>query len=187
MNGSRQARGLTLVELIVVVAVVAVVLALAVPSMREFMVRQRVQAINAELVNDLQFARSESITRKRTIWVSFRVDDTTMTCYTIRTGVVLGGCDCRLPPGTACQNVPGLVEIKTVQVPRSTTVTLQPPSTAQTEVNFSEPQGRAAPGDFRVVVGSSVAGKLRTSTNSFGRPQVCTPDGSMNGVATCQD
>lgn len=185
MNRWRRSPGLTLIELMVVVAVAAVVLALAVPSMREFMVRQRVKAINAELVNDLQFARSESMTRSRPMRLTFRTDNASMTCYTIHTRGNLGDCDCRQPSGTACPNLPELVEIKTVQVPRSTTVTLVPPDAPGNVVFFYPPQGLANPSSFQVTVESSVSGKLRTSTNALGRPQVCSPNGSIGGVAAC--
>jgi type IV fimbrial biogenesis protein FimT len=185
---SRPARGFTIIELMTVVLVAGVLLALAVPSMREFAVRQRVKAINAELVTDLQFARSESIARNRTVRVRFRTDDTGMTCYTIHTaGTAVGVCDCRRPLGTACDNVAGLDELKTVQVSRSTTVTLQPPDAPDNFVNFSEPQGLSNRSDFRVTVASSVSGALRTSTNLLGRPQVCSPNGSISGVPTCAD
>ncbi len=62
-NGTRRARGLTMVEMMVVVAIAAVILTLTAPSMRDFLARQRVAAINAELVTDLQLARSEAIAR----------------------------------------------------------------------------------------------------------------------------
>jgi type IV fimbrial biogenesis protein FimT len=185
MRPRQEVRGLTIIELMIVVTVSAVVVALAVPSMREFMVRQRVKAINAELVNDLQFARSEAISRHRDMRVSFQTDDSGMTCYTIHMRGSLGNCDCRKPIGTACQDFPALVEIKTVQVPRSTTVTLQPPAAPDDFVLFQQDQGRAIPDDFQVAVESSVNGRLRTSTNAMGRPQVCSPDGSMAGFTPC--
>jgi type IV fimbrial biogenesis protein FimT len=185
---ARAARGFTVVELMVVVMVAGILLALAVPSMREFMARQRVKAVNAELVTDLQYARSESIARNRTVSVRFRADDGRMTCYTIHTvGTAVGRCDCRRPLGTACDAVAGLEELKTVQLLRSTTVTLQPPAAPLNSVNFSEPQGLSNRNDFRVTVASSLSGALRTSTNLFGRPQVCSPDGSIGGVAVCAE
>jgi type IV fimbrial biogenesis protein FimT len=185
-RAKRPTRGFTIIELMTVVAVAGVLLALAVPSMREFAVRQRVKAINAELVTDLQYARSESIVRNRTVRVRFQTDDPGMTCYTIHTaGTAVGVCDCRRPLGTACDNVAGLNELKTVQVRRSTTVTLQPPNEPDSFVNFSEPQGLSNRNDFRVTVASSVSGALRTSTNLLGRPQVCSPNGSIGGVPTC--
>jgi type IV fimbrial biogenesis protein FimT len=181
------AQGFTVIELMAVVAVASVLLALAVPSLREFMARQRVKAINAELVTDVQFARSESVARKLKVAISFRTDDDQLTCYTIHdsTGTADAQCDCRKPLGTACDGVPKTAELKTVQVPRSTTVTLQPPEAPESFVWFNEPRGLSNRGDFLVAVESSVSGKLSTSINALGRPQVCSPGGSIGGVPQC--
>ena len=109
MQSPRSRRGLTIIELMVVVGVVAVLAALAAPSLRDFMARQRVAAINAELVTDLQFARSEAVSRNRDVYVTFRTDDRAgqppMTCYTVHTRGTVGNCDCRKPLGTACPNL----------------------------------------------------------------------------------
>lgn len=201
---AQPARGVTIVEMMVVVVVAAIILTLAVPSMREFLVRQRVAAVNAELVTDLQFARSEAVARNRDVYVTFRTSPRTgsppMTCYTIHMGGnALGLCDCRKPPGTTCDVIDELEEIKTVQVLRSTTVTLDPPAHPANQIGFSKTQGLAFWeghdgtqsnyvsnwADFPVGVESSLSGKLRTSAGITGRPQVCTPDGSFSGVRQC--
>jgi prepilin-type N-terminal cleavage/methylation domain-containing protein len=181
--------GFTVVELMVVVVVAAILLSLAVPSLREFMARQRVKAINAELVTDVQFARSESVARKLRVYITFRDDSAQLTCYTIQTGIGTAGgipCDCRKPLGTACEDMPSVIELKTVQVPRSTTVTLQLADEQPDVIWFEEPRGEANPAVFQVTVASSISGKLRTLTNALGRPQVCSPDGSIGAVPVCQ-
>jgi prepilin-type N-terminal cleavage/methylation domain-containing protein len=186
---ARHARGFTVIELMTVVIVAAVLLAWAVPSLREFAARQRVKSVNAELVTDVQFARSESVARKSKVAIGFRVDDANLTCYTIYDldGTAGAQCDCRKPLGTACDGVPDVAELKTVQVLRSTSVTLQPPEPPDAFVTFEEPRGLSNRNDFRVAVLSSISGKLRTSTNAVGRPQVCSPDGSIGGVSRCAD
>lgn len=203
MRDPRSPHGLTIIELMVVVGVVGVLAALAAPSLRDFMARQRVAAINAELVTDLQFARSEAIARGRQVRVQFR-EDNTMTCYTIHTyGVAIGNCNCLKPLGTACPaGIANLSEIKTTQVLKSTSVTVRPPDAfPHNYVIFTEPKGlanwRDHAGDdsdyvtnwedFKVAVESSISGKLRTATNLVGRPQVCSPDGSISGTARCQE
>ena len=173
--------GFTIIELMIVVAVTAVILTLAAPSMYEFIVRQRVKGVNAALVTDLQAARAEAVARRSSVQVSFRSDDANMTCYTIHTIGTTGLCDCRNAPGSACV---GFQEIRTVQVPRSTTVTV---TAADGFVFFNPVQGDSNRSDFRIAVESPVGGKLRTSTNVLGRPQVCSPDGSIGGVITCAD
>ena len=64
----RKKSGLTLIELLITVAVLAVVLALGIPSMREVVVRNRLVGINNDLMTALTLARSEAI--RRATWVS---------------------------------------------------------------------------------------------------------------------
>lgn len=202
MRSPRHHRGLTIIELMVVVGVVGVLAALAAPSLRDFMARQRVAAINAELVTDLQFARSEAIARNRDVYVTFRTDNLAgqppMTCYTVHTRNLLATCDCRKPLGSACPNLQEIVEIKTVQVLRSTTVTLQPQAWPANFLRFSAAQGLASwhghPAtepenweDYRVGVESSLSGKLQSSVNITGRSQACSPNGSISGAAPCTE
>jgi len=186
MQRHRNSPGFTIIELMLVIAVTAVVVTLAVPSLRDFMIRQRLKAVNAELVNDLQFARSESITRSRAVRVTFRNNEA-MTCYTIHTRGLLGDCDCRQPAGTVCPDLPELVEIKTVQVPRSTSVLVEPLDGIGNVVLFSGPKGLATPDAFQVGVQSPIGASLRTTTNALGRPQVCSPGASLHGVVACAE
>lgn len=193
------AAGFTVIEMMVVVMVAAVILALAVPSFRDFIARQRVAAVNAELVTSLQLARSEAVARDWSVFVTFQTDDLPgqppMTCYTVHTLRAVGVCDCRKALGTACTGT-DVEEIKTVQVLRSTNVTLVPPESPTAQLIFEARRGLASWSghsassvaswaDFVVDVQSSVNGKLRTLVNLTGRSQVCSPDGSIRGVAAC--
>ena len=205
LRRKQEVSGLTVIELMVVVAVVAVLAALAAPSLRDFMARQRVAAVNAELVTDLKFARSEAVARNREVYVTFRIDSSPgsppMSCYTIHTLGVVGSCDCSKPPGEACDVVEEVVEIKTVQVLKSTNVSLLPTSWPADFVGFTGTRGFAfwsghRPAnagystdweDFAVGVASSISGALRTSVAITGMSQVCSPDGSMAAVARCAE
>jgi type IV fimbrial biogenesis protein FimT len=66
----RIARGVTLVELLSVVAVLGVVTAVAAPAMRSFGVSQRAKAVGYDLVSDLLVARSEALKRNRPVTVA---------------------------------------------------------------------------------------------------------------------
>lgn len=57
----RDARGVTLIELIVALAVLAILVAIAVPSFREVSLNNRASSINNELLTDLSMARSEAV------------------------------------------------------------------------------------------------------------------------------
>jgi len=58
-------RGLTLIELMIAVALVAILLAVAAPDFREGMQRRRLQSASAELVGAVQLARAEAVRTNR--------------------------------------------------------------------------------------------------------------------------
>lgn len=175
-------RGFTMIELMVVVVLAAVLLALVGPSLRDLIARQRVQGINAELVTDLQYARSEALRRNYPVHFRFG-GNASMTCYVMFTPGITGSCDCTRGIGTACTETHG--EIKTVQVPRSLQAELTASSPVGSIVVFDWRTGKSQPGDFRIDVAGTRGGTLRTSVNASGRPTVCSPDGSVPQVAKC--
>jgi type IV fimbrial biogenesis protein FimT len=62
-------RGFTLVELMVVVAVVAILASAALPSFSDLLSRQRVSVEANRLLGDLQYARAEAVTRHHEVVV----------------------------------------------------------------------------------------------------------------------
>jgi type IV fimbrial biogenesis protein FimT len=175
-------RGFTLLELMVVVTLMAIMVTLVGPSMRELIAVQRVKSIHAELVTDLQFARSEATRIGRPVLMRFQTA-ADMGCYVIYSEAGMGNCDCTRAPGAACQG--GFQEIKTVQVPTSLGVSLAASSATDTIVSFDQRSGMSDPGDFRIDLASNLRGALRATVNAAGRPGVCSPDGSIKQVPHC--
>jgi type IV fimbrial biogenesis protein FimT len=174
-------RGLTLVELLVVIAVLGILISLVAPSFRGFIARHRVQGINAELVTDLQLARSEVAQRSGTstkVMVSFG-SNADITCYAVHTGTT-ADCDCTRPANSVCTG--SAREIKSMQFARAAGVSV---SASSTSVVFAPPQGLATPGDLTIDVRDTTSGHLQTSINAMGRPSVCSPDGSIKGTPAC--
>jgi type IV fimbrial biogenesis protein FimT len=66
----RSTRGFTLPELLIVITVLAVLLAVGIPSFTEFVRNQRVKTASFDLYSTLVHARSEAITRNATVTVA---------------------------------------------------------------------------------------------------------------------
>jgi type IV fimbrial biogenesis protein FimT len=186
MNAQTASRttGFTLIELMVVLAVIGVVLALAAPSFTGFLARKRVEGVAAELMTDLQLARSEAVARNAAVRLTFGTG-----CYVIHTVQTAGSTSCSQTGASSMGT--GAVEIKTAQLSTGTTAGFSPDN-ALTRIEFDPVRaaatvdgGNAATGSV-TVTNSAGSGQLRVSVSAAtGRPQVCTPSGTIKGYATC--
>lgn len=69
------ARGFTLIEMMITVAVMSIILAMAVPSFREAIENARLSTQVNEFVTALNAARAEAIRTGRPIWLIAKEDD----------------------------------------------------------------------------------------------------------------
>jgi type IV fimbrial biogenesis protein FimT len=67
MGISRQSNGFTLIELVVTIAVAAILVTVAVPNMRTFIQNGRITTQVNDLITDLNYARSEAIKRRTNV------------------------------------------------------------------------------------------------------------------------
>ena len=181
----RRGRGVTIIELMTVLVVLGVLITLVVaPAIQGMIGRHRVQGVQAELLVDLQLARSELAQRAESstsVAVTFG-GNADLTCYIIHTAASGVACDCTRAP--ACQPA-GAQEIKSMQFARAGGVSVAASSPLGSEVTFAPPQGLATPDGLIIDVQDATSGKLRTSVSGLGVPRVCSPDSSIPGVTPC--
>src|SRR5689334_12981011 len=100
-TGPRRARGVSLVEAAIVLAIVAIVGASAVPSFAALVDARRLAGAASRLAADLQLARSEAIARNRPLRLSV-ASGADATCWAIHTGAATD-CGCSAA-GVVCGN-----------------------------------------------------------------------------------
>lgn len=112
-------RGFTIIELLVVVAVVAILMSLVGPSVQEMIQVQRLRGVHSQLNTDLQFARSEAVRLKVPVHVAvWSASGSSSACYIIFSDTnsvrpFSTSCDCRQPAGSRC-SAGATQEIKSV-------------------------------------------------------------------------
>jgi len=82
-------RGFTLVEVVVVIAVLALLLFVAVPSFASFLQNQQIRVAGDAIVNGLQVARAEAIRRNLSVQVAVNVPATGWTVSESASGALI--------------------------------------------------------------------------------------------------
>lgn len=172
------ARGVTLIELMVVVAILAILLMVATPSFTDFLARKRVEGALTELTADLNFARSEAVVRNTNVSVTFGSG-----CYVIHTtGSTATSCAQSGAPTLGT----GAIQIKLVQLDAASTVSFSP-NDSMTSLTFDSLRAMATSNGTdttsgSVNINSSVGSwQLRVSVMRMGRTQACSPNSSFTG------
>jgi prepilin-type N-terminal cleavage/methylation domain-containing protein len=173
-----QAAGFTIIELMVVVAIAALLAVAAAPSFSEFLSKRRVDGVMSELVTDMHFARSESVSRNENVSITFGTD-----CYVIhRTLVPSNSATVAICTRTTRTVTPAVAEIKTVQLDVGWPLTIDPG--ALTFVEFEPVRGTAinSSGSSTAVVNvrstTGIAWLLRAVLTTMGRVETCSPSGA---------
>jgi type IV fimbrial biogenesis protein FimT len=182
MSGQTQARrsgGFTMIELMIVVALIAIVLALAAPSFTNTLAKNRAQGVASELGTDLQYARSEAVQRNAPVRIIVGSD-----CYTIHTVGTTDATSC-VALGT------GAVALKSVTLPAGTATLAFTSNNAKAFLEFDPVRGMAADAAGADASGhvtvSSAAGnwQLRADVTNMGRVKNCSPNSSIPGMPAC--
>lgn len=200
MSGNPRHRqaAFTLIESLIAVALVAVLVTLAAPSFRDMILMQRLRGVNTQLVTDIQYARSEAISRGTYVHTRFQAA-AGVSCYIVFTRpdtASMPSCDCLAAAGARCTD-PALTEVRTVQVDRQQDSVLLEvrfgpeefiidPRTGGLPVTPAVPDGPTVPDvSFAVDTFIDDARRFRTRVGPSGRPSVCIPSGSTLSGDAC--
>jgi prepilin-type N-terminal cleavage/methylation domain-containing protein len=151
----RGSTGVTLIELMVVLVVIGVFAAFAVPSFTDQMARRRVEGAANELVTDLNFARTKSVSTSTTVTLA---SNSLGKQYTVASATET---------------------YKTVALDNRLT------ATASVSVVYTPLRGFAAADTAIDLSSSGTAARLRVSTTVVGKVSVCSPSGGFTGYTSC--
>ena len=166
-----RARGFSFIELLLVVAIVALLAALGMPSYADLSARQRLAAASEQLAADLQQARFDAVQAGRDVHVSLRGG--TQWCYAVS---MAPGCDCQQP---AAPTLPACA-LRRNDAAAHPDVQL---STDRQQAVFDARMGRAAPGVVaRLSVGERSAEVQLTAS---GRARACGLGADLPGLPRC--
>jgi prepilin-type N-terminal cleavage/methylation domain-containing protein len=192
---SQRSFGLTMVEVLVVVAICAILASIAVPSFRSWMTSQRVISTTGEILSDLRFARSEAVTSNSSVFVVFN-NDAGNGCYTVFRSPDTGGsdesgltqCDCAKGAGSACDGAVSFKELKTFALPAGADVSISGPlGEIYRSSQYFNSTDVAVNTGMKVRVIAAGGKELNIVTSPIlPRPSVCSPAGSkIAGYKPC--
>jgi prepilin-type N-terminal cleavage/methylation domain-containing protein len=182
MSAARQG-GLTLLELAIVLAIAAVLVAVGLPDFDSLADKRRLQGAAQRLQQDVMLARTEAIKRNVPVSIEFSGDGD-LWCYGVTTDTT--ACSCAVSGDVcACTNcsVDGEWEIdrNSGSYPE---ISVDDITFGSDEATFNPPNGTLTPGSVVFASEKGVEGEVRVS--ALGRVLVCSDtSGQKYGFQSC--
>jgi type IV fimbrial biogenesis protein FimT len=181
--------GHSLVEAMIVVAVLAIVLSMAIPSYVAMTSRARLRAVADHLRSDVSEARTQALQRGQPVYVSFgRSADGAQWCWALS---VQPGCDCMQPASSNryCYLAVDASRVPAVHLTRAASSLRYPqvkldalPFGGSLRLSHVRPETLAGNASF-----STRGQSLRLVASRSGRLRLCSPRGTsyLAGMPTC--
>lgn len=174
----RSADGFTLVELMVCVAVCAVLALIAVPNLQRWKELRQLEGAASELAADLRLARSEAIARQQNVRIGFRGVTTSANCYVVYVGSI-DACRCTSADAAACEGDGHALRHVALQAGQQLSLQANVAT-----MSFDAQHGTSTPaGTLRLASASGLA--IQHVVNLLGRVRSCSPQGAVAGYRAC--
>ena len=190
----RHSRGVTLIELMVTIAVLAILAMLAAPSFADFFQRYRLRGAAEEVTSLVANARAEALMRNRNVGVVFSGTGENWCVGAVSTPDPAGGtlvpnaadCDCTTDPASStCKLGERVTLVKGSEHDGVAVSSAASPAT----ITFDRLTGAVAPltGTTATMQSPNDKYSLQVQVTALGRALLCVPDGSpaMAGFKTC--
>lgn len=170
-------RGHSLLEMLVVVAVVLLLCASVLTNWRQQLAQQAVEATAALLETDLRYARAMALAREASVRVEVQRRDDGSTCYLMHNGPA-GSCRCLAGGVASC--TAGVHSLRVAEQPARSGVQVVHSGRALT---FDPSKGTVSPTATLVVRGAD-GRSIHQIVNLMGRTRSCSPD-RLGGLRPC--
>jgi prepilin-type N-terminal cleavage/methylation domain-containing protein len=197
---NRGQRGFTIIELMISLSVIAVLLTVGAPAMKNFFDRQKIKAAGEQLYSDLQLARSEAIARNTSVYINVSANGSTSWTYGISD---VNNCNLTIvdPTNTAActlvvddgdlsvHGVEGAVDTDDKVLRRFTSADHQDITLSLdgfqsgTQITFDPSNGTAIGTSGRLRLASAAGLQLLVAVTPLGQVHLCSPDSSVSGYA----
>jgi type IV fimbrial biogenesis protein FimT len=175
----REQLGVTLIEAMMVVAVVSIAIGTALPSLASLRQRADLTGVAAQVETDIQFARSQAVALNRTVQLTLR-ESSDGTCYFVHTGPAA---DCTCSPRAAspasCAGPAELLRAVSFAAPGPVQV-----RSASKTLTYDPFKGTVTPTATLRVEGKN-GQAVHQVVNLLGRVRSCSPNGRVAGERTC--
>jgi len=177
-NARRPRRGLSLVELLCVLAISLVLLGGALPLLNDLQQGQRLQATAALLETDIHLARSTAISTGQPVRLVVQAMASGGSCYLLHSGPA-DGCNCVEAGVARCEAGARALRIEVL-----------PPAAGVTIAALSRPlvfDGRKATvtPTATLRLAARDGRTIHHVVNIMGRVRSCTPGGAVGGLRSC--
>ena len=173
----RSARGFTMIECAVSLAMVALTVGAGIPSIQQASERRQLEGAAAQLATDIRQARSAAVALTAPVRLSFH-QSSSGSCYLLHTGRA-SDCQCGPNGQAVCTN--GAQVIRPVAFPASSRLLIASNSTSML---FDPHRGTVTP-TASINLQLRQGPTIRQVVNIMGRVRSCTPSADLPGYAAC--